>query len=156
MGLFVGACAHAPAVQEVPPLHLAKNRLVYVAQVPGSVEQAQLPVQKAFASALRAYASQVVEGSRPISSEYLVKIAQAMKTGYIFYPKVTQWEDHNTPWTTVRDKVTIDVLVIDAQSGRVILRHSLSGKSKLWVSHNEKPDVVAQDLIENFITALFL
>ena len=155
--LFLGACAHNAPVpaEQLSSTHLLKKQMVYIARVPGSIEEANIPVQKAFVAALTPYTSQLVEGNRPIPSEYLPKIAGAMKTGYIFYPKVTQWEDHNTPWTTLRDKVTIEVLVMDVQSERVVVRRTLSGVSKLWVSRNEKPDVVARDLIVNFINELF-
>ena len=156
--LFTGClagCATAPVVSSDKPLpQLVQGQPVYVAIGQDNFPDENKQVQRLFVEAFTPYMKPIFQSQRPLSFMYMTKIADILKTGYIIYPEITQWEDHNTPWTTVRDKVTLRVTIIDAKSQRILFKDNLSGKSSLWRTRNEKPDVVANDLVNRFVTEI--
>lgn len=155
LALLLGGCASAPVVQQAQGVHLDRNQLIYVGQSQSAFPAENATSRQLFARALSGYAQQVFQSKGEIPVTLLPQIAQTMRGGYIFYIDVLQWEDHNTPWTTLRDKVTLRVMIIDVRTEKIVLDEQLKGVSKLWVARNEKPDVVAQDLITNFVNGLF-
>lgn len=135
--------------------NLSRNLPVYVAVGKDKFPAENRQVQQFFVQALSPYLHPVFTAKKPLDLVYMGQVAQVLKTGYMVYPEILQWEDHNTPWTTVRDKVSIRITLIDAKSQRILYKEVVSGKSSLWRMRNEKPDVVAQELIEKFVTEIY-
>lgn len=155
VSLFLWGCAIGPVLKNAENIPtLAANRSVYVAQGQGSFSRENAQVQRMFAEALAPYTAQVFQSTGTVSFEQIATKAETLKNGYIFYIDVLQWEDHNTPWTTIRDKVTLHVSIIEVPSQRIVFDQPLQGKSELGF-HNNTPDVLAKQLVSKFVNKLF-
>ena len=142
-----------PQTAAVPTL--ATGELIYVAKGKDKFPEETKIVQEFLAEQLTPYASRVFRSQSVVPFAYLSKVADAMQTGYVFYVETLQWEDHNTPWTTVRDKVKLKIIVVDARTQKILYQDTVYGRSTLWTMRNHQPDVVAEDLVKKLVADLF-
>lgn len=65
------------------------------------------------------------------------------KYGYYLRPEIVQWEDRETEWTGMPDKVEIQITIYDLETRAVVGLHSYAERSSKWV----KPGHLPQDLL---------
>lgn len=128
---------------------------VYVVLSAENYLQQNQQVQAAFEKALSKRGVSVFAGETRLRESAAFALAQRLKLGYVLYPEVTKWEDHNTPWSTIRDKVNISVKVIEMGSGRLISQNVLEGKSTFWTMKNTAPDVIFPGLVSQYVGTLY-
>ena len=68
--------------------------------------------------------------------------AQAGARGFTHYvhPTILHWEDRNTEWSGKRDKISIQLQVVEIESGNIIDATMLDGKSKLATFGGDHPE----------------
>jgi hypothetical protein len=100
---------------------------------------------------LSKHLNQVEKGKETETCDKALNSALYAGHDYLICPSILQWEDN----TEVRDKLSIEILVIDTLTGAEIDATIINGKSKLLSSGKER----AQDLlalpIGTYINSLF-
>ena len=113
-------------------------------------------VQKNLVRAFQRYSVADVKASSNINSiqESLVEAKQE-KIDLLICPEITHWEDRNTPWSGIRDKVGINVRVIDVNTQQVINDADLYGTNNWFTFVNNRPDVLVPDMIQKYTDLLY-
>lgn len=151
-----GCATHQVDSKTSKTLDLDTAQPVYVAWAEGSFQEENKQLQAAFQDAFSIYADKVLVGTQPFSLEMAFKLAQSFGKGYIVYPKITYWEDNNTPWNTKRDKITVEVVLVDAVNVQVLGKSTLNGKSSPFVFKNDTPAAILPELTKRYVEGLFL
>ena len=152
----LGCAGHQIDTKAKQPLRLDLSKPIYVAWADGEYQEENKEVQIQFKEALLPYAEQVFAGTRPLPLNSAFKLAQNLKEGYVIYPQITFWQDNNTPWTTKRDRVNVEIVLVDANSMQVIAKTTLQGKSSSFVFKNDTPAAILPQLAEAYVNNLYL
>lgn len=82
--------------------------------------------------------------------------AKNQKIDLLVCPEITQWEDRFTAWSGIRDKVNINVRIIDVKSNKVLSTADLYGTGKSGMfSGNDKPDIIVPRLVDKYMESLY-
>ncbi len=152
---LTGCASYQVTTKNSRSVPLDSNRPVYIALTQGEYPQENQETQNTFVQEWRSYSKQVIPLKTPSSLREAIKKAQLLGEGYLVYPLVKQWEDHNTPWSTIRDKVQISVVLIDIKSGRILDKSVLNGKSTTWTMKNTTPSIILPNLVNRYIEPLY-
>ena len=160
IGLFalIGLCGCASYnVQktETGAKNLNRSEFVYLALASGGNAEQNKQVQAAFEKALSDQGVSVYAGRTLLSQAAVFALAKKMDNGYVLYSEIVKWEDHNTPWSTIRDKVSISVKVIEAGSGKILARDVLEGKSTFCTMKNTAPEAILPELVSQYVETLY-
>lgn len=74
---------------------------------------------------------------------------------YLFYPTIVHWEDRATEWSAKADKVSVNIAVIDVESGEQISSASIDGQSGLATFGGDHPQDLLPEPITKYIAELF-
>ena len=135
--------------------YLEAGQPVYVAWASGTWLGENKALQKAFVQAFSSHTKKALSGRRPLSLDEAFALAQYLGKGYLVYPQIIKWEDNNTPWSTIRDKVSAEVIIVDMASMRVMSKHTLNGTGSMWSLKNLPPDIVLPELAQKYVTTLY-
>lgn len=154
--IALAGCAgyHVKTVQAAAPTP-SPVRFVYIAMADGAYASGQGALQQAFLQAFKARGVRGQAGSAVLTEQAARTLARRLKTGYVLYPVITRWEDHNTPYSTLRDRVSVSVKVFQAPSGRLADARELEGKGPFWTFKNTTPDIILPGLAQQYVE-LFL
>lgn len=112
-------------------------------------------VQQAFFEALSFEAGNVVLANQVQSLDDSLAYAGNIGAQVLVYPVITHWEDRNTPWSGLRDKIRVNVQVYSVASGKVLDRTSLYATNR-WVSFvNAAPANLLKKVVNPYIKQLY-
>jgi hypothetical protein len=162
--LILTGCKHT--YQEVPlnAGHAPKLRgdgIAYIAIAPDARHKGELIVnsglatskviQDSFSSRLkRAYLGRQVE----TRTEAIATAAKHNCT-YLVFPTIRRWEDHSTENTGIRDKMELQIEVIDPATGEVLHGAVIHGKSRFFSDGGDDPKDLLHEPIDKFAASLF-
>ncbi|WP_424245081.1 hypothetical protein Dip510_000193 [Elusimicrobium posterum] len=81
--------------------------------------------------------------------------AAAQGFDYLIYPKITQWEDRNTPMSGRRDKVGITVYLVDAKTGSILKTSDLYATNNWLTFINNRPEAMLPKIATPYANALY-
>lgn len=86
-----------------------------------------------------------------------IGIASARAEGfdYVIQPEISHWEDRNTLWSSIPDKASIKLSIIDVNSGLIIDSAELGGTSKIMTFTNDPPEVLLPKPLADYAESLF-
>ncbi len=153
--VLLGCASYQVNSSQAVSANLEKNELVYIALTPGDFASENKQAQAALKTALSAQSVRAIVGNYPLSLNSALGVAQRIKAGYLMQVAVKKWEDHNTPWSTIRDKVVLEVVVMDTANKGVVRRDIVDGKSTTWTFKNNTPDVILPDMMQQYVEGLY-
>lgn len=74
--------------------------------------------------------------------------------GYYVVPEILHWEDRNTEWSGIPDRVTVKLTVYDA-TGKELAGAVLSGKSKWATFGGDHPQDLLPEPIGQYVASLY-
>ena len=81
------------------------------------------------------------------------------KTGanadYLVVPEILHWEDRNTEWSGIKDKLEVKITIYDARSAKLLAASSLAGKSKWATFGGDHPQDLLPEPINDYVASLF-
>jgi len=74
---------------------------------------------------------------------------------YFVVPEITHWEDRNTEWSGIPDKIEIKISVFDNKDITPVASVLISGKSKWGTFGGDHPQDLLPEPISKFIKSLY-
>ena len=99
-------------------------------------------------------AKKVEKGKNPEPCDEALNTALYSGHNYLICPSILQWEDY-TGQIEIRDKLTIEIIVIDTLTGVKIDTVIINGKSRPLPSGTEKPQDLLATPIRAYVDSLF-
>jgi len=84
-----------------------------------------------------------------------LKETSAVGSDYLVVPEILHWEDRNTEWSGIKDKLEIKLSVYDAKTGKELAATVLAGKSKWMTFGGDHPQDLLQEPIDAYVATLF-
>lgn len=113
-------------------------------------------VQKKLAKAFQSYSKANVQKSLMVNSvQESLEQAKQQKIDLLVCPEITHWEDRNTPWSGIRDKVGINIRIIDVNTKQVINDADLYGTNNWFTFVDNKPDVLVPNMVQKYTDLLY-
>lgn len=112
-------------------------------------------VQHAFFESLSRFGAEVVLGETFQSIEDAKKQAQKVQAQILIYPIITHWEDRNTPWSGMRDKVRINVQVYSVADNKLIDKSSLYATNRWIALVNAAPANLLKKIVPSYVENLY-
>ena len=115
-------------------------------------------VQQAFFDQFSRYADDVRLTNQVLSAEQAQKTAYGQQAEILVYPIITLWEDRNTSYSAMRDKVKISVFIYDVKSGRLLDKTALyaTSSSMRWTWWgNPSPERLLKKVINPYVKSLY-
>ncbi len=159
----LSACGSSRSASPITTLgdRLRSDALVFVA-VPsdgryGSTTYAGSgeAVASSLQAALLHHASRVERGTAYQDLNNALATARAQGADYAFVPVIVHWEDRATEWSGLPDRIEVIVTVHDAQSGRILARSSLKGRSSWWTPGGDQPQDLLAGTTADLVDGLF-
>ncbi len=114
-------------------------------------------VQQQLVQAFQKHSKIIVQSATSVTSlQEGIAAAKKQNIDLVVCPEITQWEDRFTAWSGIRDKVNINIKVIDTNSSKVLSNADLYGTGKSGMfSGNDKPDVIVPRVVDRYISSLY-
>lgn len=116
----------------------------------GSGKTTALAIQSAFAR---------YSNNNTVSAECkdltCLKNIQSISVDYFVVPEILHWEDRNTEWSGIKDKLEIKVAVYDAKDGRELATTIIDGKSKWMTFGGDHPQDLLPEPIGKYVESLY-
>jgi hypothetical protein len=148
-------------VTTAPPPILKSTTRVYIATpfdasykkkvAQGSGKQ----TSQALAVAFGRYGRSVYTGKLPEGLTEALESARKYNVDYLVYPNIINWEDHDTEWSGVRDRLEIKIDLIEAGTGEVAFSREISSIGKWMTDGGETPGDLLATPCEEFVNALY-
>ena len=84
-----------------------------------------------------------------------LKSSQSTPGGYYVVPEILHWEDRNTEWSGLPDKIEIKLAVYDADNGTELSTTIISGKSKWATFGGDHPQDLLPEPINEYVKSLY-
>jgi len=101
------------------------------------------------------YSDSVILGETSESLKNTKDIAIQEKADILVYPTIYNWEDRNTPWSGITDKVTIDIQIVSLKDNVIIDKTSLSSHSSWFTFTNDPPKKLLPKMFEDYVKQLY-
>ena len=98
----------------------------------------------------RAYVGRKIE-----SFEEGLEMARAYQWSYYVYPTVLRWEDRATENSGRRDRLEIQIQVVETVSGDILDTTILKGTSRWMTAGGDTPGDLLNEPIRNYVASLF-
>jgi len=162
IALGLGGCASTYQSQVVtaPGAKLDRTQPVLIATPKmGSFEHKDYPesgrqTAEALHVAFARFSNRVVV-SAPCADLACLQAEPAGRSGYLVVPEILHWEDRNTEWSGLPDRIEIKVLVTDARSGREVAAIVLTGKSKWATFGGDHPQDLLPEPVKQYVDSLY-
>ena len=138
----------------------SKNR-IYVAMpedaldkkesVPGSGKRTALALRDAF---LR-HTKFVQVATVPETISDVLEHARQVGSDHVAFPTIIEWKDRPTEWTGVRDRLALQIDIIDAATGETIRTTKIHGTSRWMTDGGDAPQDLLIDPVDKFVRSLF-
>lgn len=111
-------------------------------------------VQQSFFEALSFTTGEVVPAERVMPLEEALAYAGKIGAQVLVYPVITHWEDRNTPWSGLRDKIRITVQVYSVGPNKVLDRTSLYATNRWFSFVNAAPANLLKKIVNPYVRQL--
>lgn len=165
VALFCSACATATVeklnVQNGVPLNAGETQKIYISLPKDGIyqnikyEYSGQQVQHSFFEAFSRHSDDVILGEKVQNLTEAKKTAADIHAQILVYPVITHWEDRNTPWSGLRDKVRINVQVYDIGTGAMIDKTSLYATNRWLALVNAAPSNLLKKIIWPYVERLY-
>jgi len=109
---------------------------------------------RAVRSAFARYSNNVAVSPECSNLECL-KSSQSTPVDYYVVPEILHWEDRNTEWSGIKDKLEVKVAVYDAKDGTELSTTIISGKSKWATFGGDHPQDLLPEPINKYVESLY-
>ena len=162
LAVLLSACAstYKQAVVSVPSAKLERGQAIAIAtpkngayerkEYPASGRQTAAVVQAAFAR----FSDQVIVSASCADLACLQGETKQVG-GYFVVPEILHWQDRNTEWSGIPDRVEIKIVVTHSQSGTVIASVVIAGKSKWATFGGDHPQDLLPEPIRQYVDGLY-
>lgn len=116
----------------------------------GSGQQTASAVRSAFAR----FSDKVVISSRCADAPCLRTESKGSFT-YFVVPEILHWEDRNTEWSGIPDRVEVKLVVLDGQTNGELASTVISGKSKWATFGGDHPQDLLPEPIKRYVEGLY-
>ena len=161
LGLVSGCAAtYEQKVLMAPIAKLQKDKSILIATPSnGSHGSKEYPdsgksTALVFRSAFGRYSNNIAVSAECMNFDCL-KSKQFSSADYFVVPEILQWEDRNTEWSGIKDKLEIKVTVYDARHGKELSTTIISGKSKWMTSGGDHPQDLLPEPIGQYVESLY-
>ena len=89
------------------------------------------------------------------SIENSLKDAKKRNLDLLVCPTITHWEDRYTPWSMRRDKVGLNIRIIDTKTQKVISDADLYGTNNSITFIANQPDTLLPKMVKKYILHLY-
>jgi hypothetical protein len=159
-GLSACASTYKQEVVTSPNIKLERGKAVLIAtpkngaydkkEYQASGRQTAIAVQSAFAR----FSDRVVVSSRCSDLPCLQSEGAGGYT-YFVVPEILHWEDRNTEWSGMPDRVEVKIVVADSRSNTEVASIVISGKSKWATFGGDHPQDLLPEPIKQYIESLY-
>ena len=118
-------------------------------QYPASGPQTAAAVRAAFAR----FTNRVAVS--PCGDLQCLQAEGASSYDYFVVPEILHWEDRNTEWSGLPDRIEVKLIVLSARSRAEIASAIVSGKSKWATFGGDHPEDLLTDPIERYVGSLY-
>ncbi len=112
-------------------------------------------VQQYFYDNLLRYADNVVNATKVLPLDEAKAEAKKQNAEILIYPGIVHWEDRNTMWSGIRDKVRINVIVYSLTEGRTLDKTSLYATNAWATFIQARPENRLKTIIPPYVKALY-
>jgi hypothetical protein len=88
------------------------------------------------------------------SQEESLACARALKCSYLIRPLITNWEDHNTPWTGIQDRAEVELRTFDVASGATLDIGRVQAIGTFFTFVNDRPEDLLAEPIKKYLNFL--
>jgi hypothetical protein len=161
--LALTACSQKYALDsyQSPPQRLANGSAIYV-MVPENGQYSGRPyansgeaTARALVASLSRVTNKVESGAAPESVDAARAAARSKGVAYVFQPLILNWTDRATEWSGIPDRITIKVVVYDAESGKDIASIMGRASSKWGTVGGDHPQDLLPKIMDEFTKKLF-
>lgn len=162
LATLLSACAatYKHEVVSAPSAKLERGKAILIAtpkngfyeskEYASSGRQAAAATQAAFAR----FSNQVTISSRCADLTCLQSEGGPTYAYYVV-PEILHWEDRNTEWSGIPDRVEVKFLVADAKSAKEIASTVISGKSKWATFGGDHPQDLLPAPLKQYVGGLY-
>lgn len=159
---LLSACATNKLTFNVDDAAITKSQSVYI-MLPenghyGSIEYdfSGDDVQQKLAREFQTTSIAQVLFPREIKSvQESLKEAEQQNTDLLICPIITHWEDRNTPWSGRRDKVGLNIRIIDVKSKKVVSDADLYGTNNSITFIANQPNTLLPKMVKKYVSHLY-
>ncbi|MDA1277132.1 MAG: DUF4823 domain-containing protein [Verrucomicrobia bacterium] len=101
------------------------------------------------------YFRRVYVGRRVETLDESLATAREFQCDYCIYATVIRWEDRSTENTGLRDKLEIQIQIVDSVSEETLDKTVLKGKSRLMTDGGDSPADLLLEPIRNYAASFF-
>lgn len=112
-------------------------------------------VQQYFYDNLLRYTDNVINATTVLPLEEAKAEAKRQNAEILIYPGIVHWEDRNTMWSGIRDKVRINVIVYSLREGRTLDKTSLYATNAWATFIQARPENRLKTIIPPYVKALY-
>jgi hypothetical protein len=105
-------------------------------------------------SAFSRFSNTVDVSTECIGKECLKKINPNQYTYYV-EPLIMHWEDRNTEWSGIPDRIEIKLIIYDVKTGVEIASSIMNGKSKWATFGGDHPQDLLPEPINAYVASLY-
>ena len=116
-----------------------------------SGESTAAAVRGAFAR----YTSQAVIVGNCADATCLRQAPEGKSADYLVVPEILHWEDRNTEWSGIKDKIEIKLTVFDRGSDAPVASVVINGKSKWATFGGDHPQDLLAEPVGAYVASLF-
>ena len=80
---------------------------------------------------------------------------QSESVDYLVVPEILHWEDRNTEWSGIKDKIEIKLVVYDAATGNELASTIIAGKSKWATFGGDHPQDLLPEPLKRYVESLY-
>jgi hypothetical protein len=119
--------------------------------VPASGKRTALAIQEAF---LR-HSKFVTLATIPETLADSIAHARRIGADFVAFPSILEWRDRPTEWTGVRDRLKLQIDIVEATSGDVVRTTKIEGVSRWMTDGGDAPQDLLADPVDKFVRSLF-
>ena len=112
-------------------------------------------VQQYFYDNLLRYTDNVVNATKVLSLDEAKAEAKKQNAEILIYPGIVHWEDRNTMWSGIRDKVRINVIVYSLVDNKTLDKTSLYATNAWFTFVQARPQNRLRTIIPPYVKALY-
>ena len=112
-------------------------------------------VQQSFYDNFLRYTDQVILAKVELSIDEAKSQALKQNADILVYPVISHWEDRNTPWSGLRDKVRINITVYSVKDGRTLDKTTMYATNNWLAFVNANPQNRLKTIIDPYVKALY-
>lgn len=106
-------------------------------------------------TALAPRAGRIVRASSPEDIEDALATARGAELDYVLQTEILAWEDHETAFTGVPDRISLKFEIYDAASGEELVSKTVQEKTTWAKTAADRPEFLLPEPVEEFMQTAF-